>query len=1205
MPKFYLLKPIVSLLRSFLIPACLLLSGQGFSQAFIGEYTIGGAGANYATISQAVTALKNGAVAGPVTFKIRNGVYNERVVIPLIPGVTEQRTVTFTAESGNAEDVVISYPATGGVPNNSTVQLVSAKFIILDKLTIRNSAPGSAVGIHLMATLGTAVEFNSVQNCIVRMNGMPGSGGAGILMIAEQFDLAYPAYSNKNTIRNNTIYGGYSGIKLKHYAAQMMGRFNDILYNNIINVYGTGIETEFTEDTRIIGNYISFCLTENIKSVSIGISSFYCFTETIANNVIAGGFSTTDKAYGMRMYIANNTSIYHNSINVDALSTESSAIYMMGGFTNVLIKNNIFCNSSVGYAYYNDKDSTFSSVNQTDNNNYYSKGVYLALLGKKAVKTLAEIRSYSKGDLNSVNDNPDFFSTTDLHTLNPKLDGKAIPGTGIMDDRDLVLRDPVSPDIGAYEFTSPGRDIALESISTLAEPVVGDNEVVVLLRNAGNNSLKDSSISLSYSSDGGVTWSAPETFISTGLTANDDTELFKFAVKWNIPRRNGYYLKARINTPGLASDANKRNDTTGTFLCMELQGSYTIGKPSSDFSTIGAALNMLNCAGVLHNIEFLIEPGVYRERMLISFIPRLSDTAEIVFRSATGKATDVIIIDSVGGAPARHAVVEINGTDLVRLEKLTIENLSRSDISSGILIASNSNNITVSDCIIRLDTTEKDWLNTAGIVYAHYSSFATFGSYALNSHNHRLLRNRISGGSAGIRLYGKYDQHNTGYEVTGNIITEVNKYGIHIEGTDINKLDSNTIIFADYRDPAGCGIYMKTSDDLGSVSGNYIYKSGKYGVYTDQVNGMDITIMANNMIAGGFLNEEFSAGIYCTYTKAIKLIHNSILVDKPGAAFRHELGTNAGLVLQNNILSNTADGYAYYIVNSENIVESDFNNLFSTGPALAFVDGTELNDLSAIQTGTPYESASVAVDPQFIAMGDLHTRSAFLDGKGIYIESVPYDYDGDIRDVLPDIGADEFDPLAPADTLNAGVLYFISPGNTVTAGTSVSVKVTIKNYGNKSISAFPVKYTVNGTLAGDEIVTAILTPGDTVQHVFTVPFAPATPGIYSLKAFTVLPGDLLNENDTAFVSVTVPVISGMPYGSTLHSKVYPNPASNFLYVESVTPGQLKFFNLAGQLVKTLYLDSEKKCIDLQLSPGCYLLQAESKDESVYYKLIVN
>ncbi|MGL5891287.1 MAG: hypothetical protein ACRC3B_15465, partial [Bacteroidia bacterium] len=63
-----------------------------------GTYTIGGAGADYPTISAAVTALVCGGAVGPVTMRLNagQGPFNEQVVIPFVAGASPTRPVRFT-----------------------------------------------------------------------------------------------------------------------------------------------------------------------------------------------------------------------------------------------------------------------------------------------------------------------------------------------------------------------------------------------------------------------------------------------------------------------------------------------------------------------------------------------------------------------------------------------------------------------------------------------------------------------------------------------------------------------------------------------------------------------------------------------------------------------------------------------------------------------------------------------------------------------------------------------------------------------------------------------------------------------------------------------------------------------------------------------------------------------------------------------------
>ena len=81
-----------------------------------GTYTIGVSG-NYTTVSAAIAAITTNGIDGPVIFNILNGSYNEQVEIGEITGASATNTITIQSQSGNANDVIISFSSINYNPN--------------------------------------------------------------------------------------------------------------------------------------------------------------------------------------------------------------------------------------------------------------------------------------------------------------------------------------------------------------------------------------------------------------------------------------------------------------------------------------------------------------------------------------------------------------------------------------------------------------------------------------------------------------------------------------------------------------------------------------------------------------------------------------------------------------------------------------------------------------------------------------------------------------------------------------------------------------------------------------------------------------------------------------------------------------------------------------------------------------------------------
>ena len=67
---------------------------------------------------------------------------------------------------------------------------------------------------------------------------------------------------------------------------------------------------------------------------------------------------------------------------------------------------------------------------------------------------------------------------------------------------------------------------------------------------------------------------------------------------------------------------------------------------------------------------------------------------------------------------------------------------------------------------------------------------------------------------------------------------------------------------------------------------------------------------------------------------------------------------------------------------------------------------------------------------------------------------------------------------------------------------------------------------------------------------------------------------------------------------------YPNPATNYIYVNTEINAQIEIFNIDGQLVKSINISSSKEPINIQdLTAGNYLVRITTEKEVLSSRLI--
>ncbi|PZF72665.1 Ig-like domain-containing protein [Taibaiella soli] len=493
--------------------------------ALNGSYTIGGATADYPTITDAVNALNNFGVCGPVIMNINSGTYTEQVTLNAISGANAVNTITFTSTTGNAADVTIGNTSTSAA--NYIFKLSSASYITLRNLSF---APASSTYAFCVSMDGAASR-NTISKCVFNI---PAAATA-----ATTAGIYASVTGSKNRLVGNTVTNGYYGIYYRGAAATTVSDSCVIDSNTVTNAYNCGIYPYYATNLKLRNNIITrttsggtfyglypgYCddaleVTGNTITISgaatgYGIYHYFCngnsATSLIANNKITmtgitncyglspftSSFSTVKNnivwvegsniAYGLRSYNTNNIDFLNNTFCSNSTAPTNYAGYMYNtttAFSSINAYNNIFYNAgTTGYplAVY----SVLAGM-KIDYNNVYGGGAGLFSLVSPAVSyaTLDAWRAATGYDKYSISYRPAFTSTTNL-APNPadsaswSLNGHGVQfqgnNTDINGNPRAVLTTTGVPDIGPYEFTpTVAPPIA---VATPATPAAGTTQV--------------------------------------------------------------------------------------------------------------------------------------------------------------------------------------------------------------------------------------------------------------------------------------------------------------------------------------------------------------------------------------------------------------------------------------------------------------------------------------------------------------------------------------------------------------------------------------------------------------------------------------------------------------------------------------------------------------------------------------------------------
>lgn len=1165
----------------------------------------------YSTIQHAFDSVECG-IADDTYFNIFPKVspYVERILIPKYLVNLDSPILTVLPYNTTSNTAVTIQQPTSPVGDQDklhyTVRFNGSNFVHLLNLNIKNTGVNFGTAIHFTKN----AQNNAVEGCKIEVNTTattayyyPIAASSSTKLIITDAN-AYAKNASYNRIARNQIIGGYAGIAMLGASVVDFDIENVIDSNIIQDFYQYGIYTADNTIKRIGFNQLNPRVASATTCVSIsynfagegglinankiidskqigiklyGVDGFVNNRCIVSNNWITHAFGTSIADTSSAILIKRSSSIglYYNSIRyngfVAALNFVKDSVIAAPIFpetnptiyyfspTNIHVKNNIVMVDSIDGAprkpyaiFFNTSDPT----SQFNHNAYYTG--YLskfAFYPPRNQRTFEVWRQNTANDLNSYNELPKFVSGYDLHfTNNPgdslQFDKKGEVVAGI--DRDFTnrKRSPRVPDIGSLEYEKQEFDVSLLAIAN-EKAIYGSNVFTVKILNDGNQDLSSKTIQLQYSIDSGVNWVGTESVVLKDLKNRYDEQLHSFSLKY--PKNDFLVIPLCVRivpTSRLNGDTVFTNETVCKELCVGLEkGNYTIGKNGTeDFPTIQQAVVALIC-GFDSSIVFKISPGTYNERFSIPSIGTSSDTT-VIFESSTNNAKDVVIEYTNTSEQVEHHVAQLDGSKYITFRNLTFASKAKAR-ASGIHIADTAKFITIENCIFNFDSTSS--ANTLVGVLA--SGKIAFTDPANASYN--TIRNCVfNGGAFGVRLLGLKNNAFSGPNIIIN-----NKFrknytsAIDVFYTQIDSVSNNDIYMRDGNvDNVGMNIYGALTDFI--ITGNKIVNAQNIGFSMDSCRTISRGLIANNMIAGGFVSDHLKneSGMLIKGTGAfpskgvnssgfIEIINNSILYDgnNDTAAALNILRSNS-LNIYNNIIVNYGNGYAFKFLASPDGVnefnDADANLLYTRGANLAQWNNTLCTTLETLglqnQGNSPFNVSksprgpndTASFDPMFRSNKDLHVNYSYLDGTGYPRDLVLDDIDNESRNSnTPDIGCDEFFP-----GFDLSLTEFITPINNATFKDQVQVAVKMKNIGADIYTA-KLKYTFDGVLI-DSIVKNYAQPikfDSTINLLFTKKFQTRQAGPHLLVAYTEIKkltqdgkfvnNDFNNFNDTIKITV--------------------------------------------------------------------------------------
>ena len=767
---------------------------------------------------------------------------------------------------------------------------------------------------------------------------------------------------------------------------------HDLINTGADGIYGLGGYSSLFEKNKIdVPDYGIYLVDQNVNGLPV--------TRTLlVNNMVR---STGD--YGVYLNDVDSLFMYHNTVVGEPALYVNDQDYLD-------LRNNIF---------YSIADQAVDFIDATpigtmDYNLYYTatSNVDMFEFGTNSYADLAAWQTAQGTDAHSVQGDPVFAGSNDLHILGLLPNDIGDPSLGITEDIDGDPR-PFSPavdvDLGADEIKILNNDAGVVSL----QPVCVGGDLEVTVRNFG--ALNLGSFTVNWTIDG-VT-QTPVSISGSSLSNQMDT-LINLGPH-NFAGNQTYDVKVWASQPNGVNDPDKTNDSVVVNgIRTGLDGTYTVGGTGADFASLSDAVDALKDFGMCGSVELSINNGTYTEMVSISNILKGDPSYDLQINSVSGNPDDVRIT-SVSGSSSDNYTIAIEGMDNVTLENLTIERTGTATLGVAIYLE-DADSVTIRNNKILGDSSDNS-SNTTG------SRSGIFSDDLGAEHNLLVENNIFSGNANGMWISGGVA------EPSENLIIRNNSFSVAY--TAIYTLiqaspeyRSNYITTFDHQATTSFyGLSMNEITGTPVVEGNEVigHNSPGYGIRFRNAlcDPNNKGMVVNNMVQ---LNGTTTAYGFSLETSSgnIRFIHNTGYI-KGGTSTAsrpfYSTAADGDNELLNNIFMQKGNGYAFYITSSSTgtFSRADYNMLYSTGSNLAYWNSNRGN-LADVQSASSMFDRSVVQEIDFVSNENLRINDFedVLVGTPLGITT---DIDGNSRCAVPYTGAYEVAPLPKPLTVDFSV----------------------------------------------------------------------------------------------------------------------------------------------------------------------------------------
>ncbi|MEX0966559.1 MAG: right-handed parallel beta-helix repeat-containing protein [Bacteroidia bacterium] len=485
-----------------------------------------------------------------------------------------------------------------------------------------------------------------------------------------------------------------------------------------------------------------------------------------------------------------------------------------------------------------------------------------------------------------------------------------------------------------------------------------------------------------------------------------------------------------------------------SIMAQPLSGSYSIdagmATGGTNYQNFTDAVSDLTTNGISGNVIFNIASGTYPEQITIPWISGSSPSDSIIFQSATGDSTDVVLTYNAGSSA--NYTLQLDSTAYITFQNLT---LRASNLTYGRVVLFTDYVKSIHFLNNHILGTDANGAANSILVYGN-----NIGGSDINFEN-----NRIEEGANGIYLNFKGSSRGTDITIANNFF--LNNFLRGIDLTRINFLEvRGNKLTTDDEATGYIGIFLFDVDSALKVIGNQVSDIKNVALYLQfsENSSTDRGLIANNFFHA---RDNGDAVMLIRSNEYLDIFHNSVNrsddANQDDYALEFQFGNNNRI--WNNNIANTGGGPAIYYHRPGNLT-SDYNNLNVPGcnlgrytsPVSPFTESYPGN-LVEWQATTGLDPNSISVNPAFKSDKDLHSSSFILRNAGVNTSQVSNDFDGEPRSNPPDIGADEIMGPGPY----AGGTYTV-PGDFVTIQAAVDSLAARGIGGNVVLNITPGTY---------------------------------------------------------------------------------------------------------------------------------------------------